>query len=155
MSEASLNKDVVGGTIELLIGEPWDFHDPASPDTEIRGSYPFYATLVEVILANSDRPAFLIKTAKPFHANGAAIQYLWAVNRYSTEDQDFIADFRSGRPVSMNFVYRQDGADFSTDELSSIRRGPEYGGLIGGLVASDGRTPFSTDRQGPPSPFPF
>ncbi|GKX34300.1 MAG: hypothetical protein MnENMB40S_19180 [Rhizobiaceae bacterium MnEN-MB40S] len=146
MPETSLSKDIVGRTIELLIGEPWDFHDPASPDTGVRGSYPFYATLVEVINADSDQPAFLIKTAKPFHANGAAIQYLCAVNRYSPEDQDIIADFRAGGPVSMNFVYRQDGAGFSTDEVSSIRWSPEYGGLVGGMVASDGKTPFSTTR---------
>ncbi|MBW8639527.1 hypothetical protein K1W69_20210 [Hoeflea sp. WL0058] len=146
MPETSLNKDVVGKTIELLIGEPWDFHDPASPDREVRGSYPFYATLVEIIHADGDQPAFLIKTTKPFHANGKAIQHLRAVNRYSPEDQDIIADLRAGRPVSMNFVYRQDGADFSADELSIIHRGPDYGGLVGGLVASDGKTPFSTDR---------
>ncbi len=135
-------ENIVGSTIELLIGEPWDFHDPCGPDTIVRGSYPFYAVIVAVTSRDAGQPAFVIKTEKPFRADGQAVQYLLATNRYSPEDQDIIGDFKSGKPVSMNFTYRKDRADFSADELSTISWGPEYGGLSGGLVASDGKMPF-------------
>jgi hypothetical protein len=115
--------DLVGQHFVASIGEPWDFSSSAG-DNRLEGQ-------IHRISPSARGQPVLLCSVSSFKSSSAEIDRVAAVNRY-VGAQDVLATLRSGRPVTLNFMFLPMGG--TADELLSVLARAESMSLLVGSM---------------------